>query len=79
MTLLQRLAAHTHLIETVEGVQIVEPLKLVERRIEHFSDNEKDVIRIRHFGSEEAPFALLARIILTTPQTIQAICRKEAA
>lgn len=39
------------------------------------TDNDKAVIRERHFGWEKASFALLAAVFVVHPNTIAAICR----
>lgn len=46
------------------------------KRIADFTANERLVIRERHYGHEEASYALLARIFETTPQAIRSICAK---
>jgi hypothetical protein len=48
------------------------------RRIGNLTDDEKSVIRERHFGWEKATPALLADVFLTPVQTIVAVLRTEA-
>lgn len=40
------------------------------------TDNDRDVIRERHFGWERASFALLAAVFGVHANTIAAICRE---
>lgn len=44
------------------------------RPLASFTPDERAVIRERHFGWEQAPFALLARVFDTHANTIRTIC-----
>lgn len=67
----------THMVRLPYAQQVIRSMKQ-KARAETLTDNDREVIRERHFGSESASFGLLAQVFGVHANTIKAICRAEA-